>query len=361
MEKSDSRVGRTVFLAALVVWLLAPVVLIAVVQAHQQRVVLVQTPEVLAPVTASVESAGAVEIAIDWGRQVRLIAPGWSGTVEQVHVEPGDRIEDGSPVITIDGIERRAALTPRPFTRPLSIGDRGADVRMLHEWLAESGYPGAEGEVFTAGTMERVRALAADIGAKRPSAFDWTWLVYLPEEFTVGSVEALAAAPAPAAGEAVVLGAAAIKDTLIVEPGSVPERQAGEENVAQTAFEQIPADAVVTVPVGAELRVRDEPVVVGEDGRRLENPDVLERVPSGAASVPAVLVYRDDEALMLPSAAVWVGAGADTCVLRVEGDERVTVSVTVASGANGQALVTGDLSVGDRVVLAPPAAVRGSC
>lgn len=75
----------------------------------------------------------AVVVALEWGDPLSVRSTGAAGVITAVMAEPGRRLRSGTVVYSVDGVERLAVATPRPFHRRLESGTRGEDVSMLQK------------------------------------------------------------------------------------------------------------------------------------------------------------------------------------------------------------------------------------
>jgi len=155
------------------------------------------------------ESASGT-IRAESGTPTVVKAPSWNGLVTAVHVAAGDTVSDGTPVVSLDGIVRKLAVTEAPFHRFLTANDSGDDVVALHDLLHRWGHlaeiPSRPG-LFQSRTRTAVRSLAAEIGAdSRTRSFDPAWLVWAPDaaELAVATVSLEVGAAAPQHSEIIL-------------------------------------------------------------------------------------------------------------------------------------------------------------
>lgn len=246
---------------AVVVWIAVPVLLAVALTARSERSV--QSP----PVTSAWVPAGDVLGELDrkvvavgtLGAAPPLLAPAWTGLVEQVDLRPGQPLRSGEVVAIVSGIPRMAVHTSRPFHRTLTYDDRGTDVAELNTWLRARGLEASEGDRFGGATRRGVRALRRELGVPEPEAepapptggdsptpggadappdetasppppssapapdiagsFDPGWIVYLPRpEVTVGATQLQVGAPVVPAGSVVAEIEADVASVRLVEP-----------------------------------------------------------------------------------------------------------------------------------------------
>lgn len=200
-----SRVGaRVLGVLAVLAWIAVPLVVAAVVTARSERSVRTEPPASAWVAAGPVETevSRTVTAKADQEEQPPLLAPAWTGLVEEVGLRVGEPLRSGDTVAVIDGLPRVAAATGRPLRRRLVPGDRGQDVTDLNGWLASRRYEADTGDRFGRATRRGVVALRRDLGlAADVDEFDPAWLVFLAApEVTVRSTTLQAGAPAPGAG-----------------------------------------------------------------------------------------------------------------------------------------------------------------
>lgn len=135
-------------------WVAVPLLLAGLVTARSQRSVRTESPAAVwipaSPVET--ETSRTVVARIDRDEPAPLLAPAWTGLVEEVNVHVGDPIRSGDPVVVVDGIARIAVRTDRPFARRLTPGDRGVDVDQLNRWLTSIGHEAGDDDRFGSAT-----------------------------------------------------------------------------------------------------------------------------------------------------------------------------------------------------------------
>jgi len=296
------------------------------------------TPDPVVLQIAEVEDWGdrSVYVSIEWGEPVEVAAPSWSGVVTDVYVAPGDKVASGGQVVQIDRIDRIAASTPVPFSRPLARRDEGPDVMMLQELLASWGlYEGEMDGDYGAGTVAAVKEWAAGLGVLKPSGgFDPAWLVWLPaSEFEVGAIPAQVGFPAPAAGSAILIGPTPIIDVVINDPAA-----------AISGF-----DGTWVLRIG-----NDEYTLV--DGRL--TAESLELLASTATSEDRELsasVRRatPETTLEIPPSAIVTNADGSTCVWLETGGGFEPTMITLTAGSGIRVGAGPELEPGDAVLVNP--------
>lgn len=187
------------------VWILAPLGIAWLLSAQAQDLQI--TPE--RPVWVRVEqntegSERQVSLSVNWSDKAQLVAPQWSGILQATTLVPGSTVSSGDVVATVDGVDRLALHTSRPFYRPLDLESSGPDVEELNVYLRSQGWPAGDGQSFTRSSLTGVRQLAARLGMRESSeigAFDPAWVVYLPRPSAVlSTVDLQIAAPVPGVG-----------------------------------------------------------------------------------------------------------------------------------------------------------------
>lgn len=213
-------------LAGLTVWVLAPMALVLSVPNLLGSSE--STPEAqTAPFVASEgTNSTPVDVALLWSAPEPVLAPNWTGTVDQIQVTTGDTVSHGTPLLRIDGISRIAWHTPGAFWRPLGLGDSGDDVVMLQEALNSSSYSAEVDGTFDRNTLAAVRKLAKDLGIPNASTiglFSPEWVVRLPiPAARIAKVNVAIGQHAPGAGSEVFELAPELAAGYVLNGGSVP-------------------------------------------------------------------------------------------------------------------------------------------
>ena len=360
---------------AVAIWLVIPIVAGGIAISRARQVVAPRQIAVWAPAVApDPSSSEAGSVALAWAAQPDLLAPAWTGDVEQVLVKAGQELSTGVPLVAVGGIQRIAANTAVPFARPLGAGAQGADVKALNGLLTQLGLPSTAGTDFTGATARGVLALAKRLGAPiDPNVFDPSWIVYLPSPMgRVGTVKLQVAAPAPAHGTLILslapslLAARAYSQTLLSSlapagsDASAPS--GGDTSPSPTALPATASD----IAAGASI-VRDGVTlgVVGEHGD-LDPPSVaavLALIEPGQAALAVQFVTpTPSETVQVPSGSLITGPDGATCVERrsTSGSSGSVVPVDVVDSFVGTSVVSG-LQIGDEVRVRPKVSRRRQC
>ncbi len=181
-----------------VLWLVTPVVLLARADDLAGEEALRGEESTWMPIAPSTEpTVTEVGLRLGWEEPGPVVAPAWTGLVQEVMVAPGDVIAEGHPMAVVDGITR-VAVTGRPIGRILGPNDRGPDVVALNALLDALGRPHGEGDVFTRATSEGTRDLSRALGMAPTVGFDPAWVLHLPTAGATATTVALVeGAPVP--------------------------------------------------------------------------------------------------------------------------------------------------------------------
>lgn len=300
-------------------------------------------PVVVPADTVRLTDESSALLTLRWEPTSPLLAPGWTGLVTDVHMEPGDQLATGDPVVSVDGVVRVAAASEQPLHRRLALGDSGPDVVVLHGLLIELGHlaePPASPENYSAATSAAVRALEGALGVPHPSGvFDPAWLVWLPAEpWPVVGVAIEAGRPAPQAGEAVATS---------------PETLVGASlTTAEAAPIDLDPEAAWVVGVGGEALPVD-PASSALDGDALGVLAGL--IPAGTETATGQVRRRDPrEVVVVPSSAVVTGEDGRLCVW-VPGESALAAVEVEIVGSRAGASHLAPTALSD--VLANPAEV----
>ncbi|MFT4050727.1 MAG: peptidoglycan-binding domain-containing protein [Microbacterium sp.] len=104
------------------------------------------------------------------------------GLVTQVYLRAGDTIQNGKPIIAVNGTDVLAQVTERPFWRDLTSGDKGQDVADLSEYLVSLGLlnSASSGDTFGPSTYDAVTELQRILGVYRDGVFRRSYVAFVP-------------------------------------------------------------------------------------------------------------------------------------------------------------------------------------
>lgn len=261
---------------------------------------------------------------------------GDGGTVTSLP-EPGDQIEEGKPLLSVD---LRPAIVMRgevPMFRDLERNDHGADVVQFQATLHRLGWLEDEPNgVVGSSTLNAWRDLLHSVGA------DFDGLVRRSEVTFVPSL--------PARVEKVVaaIGQDAIGDLVVLSDISYEIRA------------PLPLDSVTEVARGNTVDVID--------GLQTHHGTVKGIVEEGGVLIALLSIETDLEprrtyrarifgaplgqGLLVPQSAIHATATGDLFVIRWGADGQMTeVPVTVRASTPTEVLINGDLAEGDELVV----------
>lgn len=355
------RLFVTGLVVGVVVWIVAPVVAVAVLLTASDRQSIVSAEEQawvsVEPASASTTRTAAVQLL--WEPSTVLRAPAWSGMIVRVLLEPGMPLTSGTSVVDIDGISRRAYATDAPFFRSLAVGDEGSDVRALNGILASFGAP-EESDRFGWSTLRALRAFAAEIGVPRAdevTAFDPGWVIHLPASgaVTVGSVDLVAGERAPDQGAEIALGATALTAGRLV--GTATEESA--EHLSRAEYATATDQLAITPEQGETVSYRGTLLTVVDGGWLAAGDlEILRADLTGQpASIPVVLERpSSSDEFALPASAVSAGTVSEVCSRDDEDQPRV-IEVEVVAGSSGEVTVRAPALAADAEVRIPSPSV----
>ncbi|MBP2376859.1 hypothetical protein JOF42_000354 [Microbacterium phyllosphaerae] len=298
-------------------------------------------------------------VQIDWSSGEEVYAPAWSGLVETVGLSIGQTLDSGQVVGIVGGIQRLAIHTDRPFARSLGPGDQGADVTALNAVLASRKLEHGDGDRFNASTRQGVRALAKALGV--PGAADVTrfepdWVLYLPATtITVKELSLRPGAPAPAAGEAIIVGEERIVTARIVDGATEQPDPAGDAEADGSS----PRGIAVVAEENETLLVAGQELALSSERDSLDSAAfaTLEATVEPASSTVAGVLQQPPAAgeWVVPTGAILSGKAGTTCVVTKEAGKPAVTSVAVTGQGSGVTVITGELTDASAVLLAPPA------
>ncbi|MEA5457349.1 hypothetical protein SPF06_21755 [Sinomonas sp. JGH33] len=326
---------------------------------------------------ASTTQTTPIEFSLAWDTPPAPLAPSWEGLVQSVYVEPGAKVATGTKVVRISGVDRIGFAGKAPFWRPIEASTTGEDVAELNRLLTELGLRHGQGTTVTAATMAGVDQLRIRLGAADRSVFKPDWIIHLATaEVTVEKLDLTVAAPAPAAGTALLTPAASLTSARLVAKGSLPAQSAGSpagqgsqtgqgggtESSKEMGAKQSAADP--SRPVG-------RPFTAPENGRVLSAgtalpvdttrqaiaseglPTLAKQLEKGTPSTSGLVESPlPPGALVLPASAVRTAPSGVHCVVRRDdGGSEGPVRVDVVGESQGRVVITGgDLTAGTLVL-----------
>ena len=280
--------------------------------------------QVLYPTGApSMTTTTTVDVNVTLQTPAAAMAPAWTGLVTAVRVAPGARIEQGTPILEIDGSPVRAAVTPQPFYRPLHIGDTGTDVVQLRALLRQ-----VNQDVAPYGALDHpmAKAIATWLGLPlRSSAFDPADVVWVPQAgAVVHSIAAVPGAPAPAPGTAVLtFEPIAVRATA---PAS-PPGAAAEVDVGGTQFVahdgELALDSAAKASLGELAAAQAQPPTASAEGSTA--------TADHATISGAVTLTWAEPVVSIPTTAIVVRNNGSLCVVVKRAGRDIATSVTVVA------------------------------
>lgn len=278
----------------------------------------------------------------------------------------GDVIERDGALYAVDERDVRSMYGTVPLWRDLERGLQGADVRQLNENLAALGYDVSVDDRFGPRTERAVRQWQQDRGHEVTAVLTADDVAFVDGAVRVASVDgrlgeriaggAGAGAGAGVGGAGAGAGAAAdvlqVTSTRRVVTATVPQRDA--ERLAVGTDVEVRVNGAGAAMPGSVVGVQP---TTSEDGGTAV--DVSVSFDPGKRTLPAAASAQVDaegttehDVLSVPVAALVAGAGGRYAVDVVQRDGRTErVRVEPGFSADGRIAVTGDLAVGDRVVV----------
>ncbi|WP_158268741.1 hypothetical protein [Homoserinimonas hongtaonis] len=351
---------RLLPVVGLLTWVLLPLVMVAGLSGVSRSLTLDDDKvEVWVPVGAADQDIDrGVDVILQWSPTVDIVSPAWSGVVQRVNVTGGASLSSGHSIALVDGVTRIAAHTSIPFHRQIDSGLRGEDVRALNEMLRQLGHSHAPDDAATWQTTRGIRQLGAALGAgSSVNSFDPAWIVYLPYEgYVVGSVQLAVGKPAPAPGETILGGTARItsaelvtRDSVAIPPSS-PSEQPGA--ATRPTRIEIANEARVTADPEEAFQIAGVTYELDETRSRLavvSLPGVEGVIAADQVVVRGQLVRQAlDGDVEVPSAGIVTDATGAQCV-RVDPDKPRWVAVDIRASRDGLAVVSGSLSIGEKL------------
>ncbi|MDR0366220.1 MAG: peptidoglycan-binding protein [Bifidobacteriaceae bacterium] len=308
-----------------------------------------------------------VELVLTWRSPTALVAPDWTGLVQEVVAEPGGLLSSGDVVARVAGVDRMACASAYPMEGTVASKDKGQDVEVLQQCLTLFGYDlSADKGAYGKATERAVEEWSRKTGAlsQNGTVFEAAWLVYLPEEsYPLASVDLKVAAPAPPAGTPMATAKPSLSRAVVASADGPHKSGAlDEDGEAEGPAREVAPEELVTAEEDESLLIGSVTLGLTEDRTEVA-PDSLAvlsaEVAANAASVSASLRRTGGVGeFLVPAAAVVATSGGTTCVLRVDGNALEPVAVKVVGEVSGNSIITGALSPGERVRIAPAAGDR---
>ncbi|TFD00502.1 efflux RND transporter periplasmic adaptor subunit [Cryobacterium sinapicolor] len=350
----------SVYVAALLVWVLLPVGGFTYLSLQETKASIAPVRRVWSPIDVNdLPLRADAQLAIVRSDAYEIVAPNWSGLVQEVRLEAGAVLRSGQVVVVIDGISRLAIASGRPFSRTLVEEDIGDDVARLNAVLRDRGLDAGNSDVFTRRTLSGVRALADSIGAANPddvSGFDPTWFIFLQSDVPISEISLRVGSPAPAAGEVIATGKPLITSARLQERPDAGFETAITPEDSDGAASQSGDDK--TAGAGEVLYVGSQPLELTEDRGFVAPSDLaaLESLTEPDSTVVRASLETQPKAgtWLIPSAAIFAEESGNLCTLvKMRGGKTSGEEVTVLGTTKGLTVVSGTLVEGQQVLISP--------
>jgi peptidoglycan hydrolase-like protein with peptidoglycan-binding domain len=276
---------------------------------------------------------------------------GLLGTLTSIEVKPGETVDAGSVLYTVDLRPVVAAVGSVPAFRDLSLGTTGTDVKQLERFLsAQHLLQGTPDDTFSAATTQAVRRWQRRIGIPADGVVRRGDLVFLPKlptpvmldpEITVGSNIEAARSVVWAVTGAPTFTITLSREQAELVPLSAPVRVrygSGEDEV----WEGEVASTIVVPPNEVSLTLTAA-------GGSMCGKSCAGVVPVGSNSLYTadLFIVPTTRGPAVPTAAIVTGADGQTVVRLADGTPK---PVQVLASADGRSVVSG-VEAGDRVEL----------
>ncbi|MEX2546226.1 MAG: hypothetical protein WD830_00385 [Chloroflexota bacterium] len=349
----NARLSRTsgLVVAAVLLFGMPAGILVGLLLSDERLDRLSQTPvpDVQPVSVTEFDERTGVAVTLAWMDGPALYAPSWSGIVGHVQIRPGDIVRSGDVVGVIAGVTRLAVRTPQPFFRPLAEGDRGQDVRWLHDVLIQLGYMDTtppDAAFVGSSTVSAIARLAQDLGiVGQVAEFDPAWFAWLPEDkFAPSLVTLIAGGLAPSAGTAIATGSPRLQAMSLQRVDGGPLALDPEiDYLLAVAGQDLPLDAR-TATVDRSSLERLSAVI----------PPLTDSINGSVRRADPLAVWA------LPAQAVMSSASGDLCVWVQADGGYASLAVEVISGRAGvtftlQAAAQADVLQNPAEVLPEPA------
>jgi peptidoglycan hydrolase-like protein with peptidoglycan-binding domain len=270
-------------------------------------------------------------------------------------------------IARIEEVDRLACASRYPMSRSVAKGNKGGDVATLQECLKIFGYDTSKDKgVYGQATQAAVATLAAKTGADSQKGlyFEAGWLVFLPEDnYQVDQIDLVVGTPAPPAGAVIAQASLALTRARLADSNWLTaETSSLEDPTSGKSGQDAPIDQPVTADLDESLHVTNQVIELAESRDEVSSTALAglqALLPAGTSSIEARLVRpAGTSELMVSAAAIVTTPQGAVCVLKVSQDSLVPVAVEVIGDWNGNAIITGQLQLGDEVRVAPAAEDR---
>lgn len=267
---------------------------------------------------------------------------GASGIVTGVAVSPGDEVQQGGILYTVNLRPIVIAQGDVPAFRSIERGTRGKDVAQLQSMLTALGfYRGIPQGLVDSSTVIAIRSWQKSIGESPTGSVAYGDIAFIPELPARISLDVTIIAR----GNAVSGGEAAIQSLPASPKFILPVTQAQAGLIAAgTRLE-------ITSPLGSNwvayaatqtANVQTQTIeisLIGKDGATICGEQCSQVPISGQAELAASIVTVETiKGLVIPSAALITEAGGKTALVTAAGKR---IPVKIAASANGMSVIEG--------------------
>lgn len=290
----------------------------------------------------------AAEARLQWGLPRELVlSPMTSGTVTELHVEPGARIDCGGVLMSVDAADLLAFCGLRPLWREIDETTVGQDVDEFMAFTTELGFPPFVDAAAPSRQerRSRLRQFEALVGLPVDGRISPGDVYWLREPVEVSSI-------AVEVGDVLSGGELFASTDAVLAAASVSQFEA-----AGAAWEFHLDQSQVRVAIAGDGSISD---LEGLQTELLRRGLLVEGLPESATG--SIRLASPITVLAIPAAAVVTANGP--CVFEVSeaedapGGQRIgPVPIDIVSSSVGGVLVEAEMEPGAHVDLAPP----GTC
>lgn len=347
-------------LLALVLWIALPLAVLSMSLSHTLNSELQTSRPAYVPLERSSSALlRPVELGLIWGEDGVLVAPDWSGVVQQILCASGSTLHSGSEVARVGGITRIAYQSTEPFSAPVSHQEEGVEVLRLQQLLNSLDFDVEESSYFGSETLAALRAFAAEIGvpeADEVLTFSPDWVIFLPRTAKASELMLTVGAPAPAAGTEIAKLSPVLIDAFVAELGTVTTEELDRHN--PESAEDL-RTLWTRVEDTEELLVDGEPLLLDESRSKVDKESLrtlteILHSDNNRTNASISLKTQSDQ-WILPSPAVVIDDSGRACIY-IQGsghDERR--DVTIIAVFDGKTIVSGgQLKLGFLARVSPP-------